>query len=173
MTNHVHLLAVPPDETSLAHALGRTHYRYTQLVNRLHGRSGHLWQNRFFSCPLDPPHTWAALAYVERNPVRAGLVRRVWTYAWSSAAAHVEERADASGLLELASWAREWTPARWRAQLVAPEDDALVQRVRQHLRTGRPLATDRWLAKLETRLGRRLRAAPVGRPRKAKPGRQK
>jgi putative transposase len=168
MTNHVHLLAVPPDEASLARALGRTHYRYTQYINRLHGRCGHLWQNRFFSCPLDTPHTWAALAYVERNPVRARLGRRAWTYAWSSAAAHVAERPDDSGLLDLAAWAREWPAERWRAQLVAPEDDTLVQSLRRHLQTGRPLASDRWLAKLEARLGRRLRAGPVGRPRKPK-----
>jgi putative transposase len=168
MTNHVHLLAVPSDEAALARALGRTHYRYTQYVNRLHGRCGHLWQNRFFSCPLDPAHTWAALAYAERNPVRARVVRRAWTYAWSSAAAHVGERPDDSGLLDLRAWAREWPAERWRTQLVTPEDGTLVQGLRRHLRTGRPLASDRWLAKLETRLGRRLRPGPVGRPRKQK-----
>ena len=79
MTNHVHLLAK---------TLGRTHFLYTQYVNRLHGRSGHLWQNRFYSCALDEPQQWAALGYVERNPVRARLVRLAWRYEWSSAAAH-------------------------------------------------------------------------------------
>lgn len=168
MTNHVHLLAVPPDEASLARAVGRTHWRYTQYIGRLHGRCGHLWQNRFFSCPLDWPHTWAALAYVERNPVRARLVRRAWNYAWSTAGAHVGERADESGLLDLTAWGREWSAERWRAQLVAPEDDELMGRLRRHVQTGRPLAGDRWLAKLEARLGRRLRPPPLGRPRKAK-----
>ena len=71
MTNHVHLVAVPTSENSLAKAVGRTHWLYTQYVNRLHRRSGHLWQNRFFSCALDESHCWQALAYVERNPVRA------------------------------------------------------------------------------------------------------
>jgi hypothetical protein len=32
------------------------------------------WQNRYYSCPLDRIHQWTALAYVERNPVRAGMV---------------------------------------------------------------------------------------------------
>ena len=47
MNNHVHLVLVPPAEDRLAAAVGRTHYRYTQAINRLHGRSGHLWQGRF------------------------------------------------------------------------------------------------------------------------------
>jgi putative transposase len=169
MTNHVHLLAVPPDEASLARALGRAHWRYTQYVNRLHGRCGHLWQNRFYSCPLDTPHTWAALAYMERNPVRARVVRRAWTYPWSSAAAHVGERPDDTGLLDLVAWVRDWPAKRWRAELIAPGDDTLADSLRRHLRTGRPLASDRWLARLETRLGRRLRPGPRGRPRKMEP----
>jgi putative transposase len=88
MGNHVHLIATPSAEGSLARAVGRTHFLYTQYVNRLHGRSGHLWQNRFYSCPLDGPHLWSAMCYVERNPVRAKLGRVAWSYAWSSAAAH-------------------------------------------------------------------------------------
>jgi hypothetical protein len=50
---------------------------------------GHLWQNRFYSCALDEAHLWAALRYVERNPIRAQLVTRPEEYFWSSAAAHV------------------------------------------------------------------------------------
>ena len=76
MTNHVHLIATPRETDSLAKAVGRTHWRYTQYVNRLHGRHGHLWQNRFYSCALDDVHFWSAMMYVERNAVRAALVRR-------------------------------------------------------------------------------------------------
>ncbi len=45
--------------------------------NRHHRRSGHLWQNRFYSCPLGPSRLATALAYVDLNPVRAGLVERL------------------------------------------------------------------------------------------------
>lgn len=92
MGNHVHLVAVPPSETSLAKATGRTHFGYTHYVGRLHGRSGHLWQNRFYSCALDEDHTEAALGYVERNPLRARIVQKAWRYEWSSAAVHVGGR---------------------------------------------------------------------------------
>ncbi len=90
MTNHVHLIATPRRPDSLAKALGRAHYLYTLYVNRLHGRNGHLWQNRFFSCALDEGHYWTAMTYVELNAVRAGLARTAWRYEWSSAAAHCQ-----------------------------------------------------------------------------------
>ena len=88
MTNHVHLVVTPEHEDSLAGALKRVDQLYAQYVNRLHGRSGHMWGNRFFSCPLDTNHSGRALVYVERNPVRAGLCRQAWQWRWSSAAAH-------------------------------------------------------------------------------------
>src|SRR5262249_52727427 len=70
MSNHVHLVAVPAREDSLSILLRRVHGRYAEYYNARTGRSGHLWQNRFFACMLGPTHLWAALAYVERNPVR-------------------------------------------------------------------------------------------------------
>lgn len=165
MANHIHLVAIPSGEGSLAKAIGRTDFLYTQHVNRLHGRSGHLWQNRFYSCALDEVHLWRALCYVERNPMRAGLVRRAWDYPWSSAGAHTGG-ADASGVLDLAEWARLWTPGKWQAELRSPEDAEGVSRIRLNTHRGRPLGSDRFLSKLEHRLGRRLRPLPVGRPRK-------
>jgi len=42
MTNHVHIIGIPDIEESLAKAVGRTNIIYTQYVNRMHGRSGHL-----------------------------------------------------------------------------------------------------------------------------------
>lgn len=165
MPNHVHLLAVPRTESALARAIGRTHHLYTQYVNRLHGRSGHLWQSRFLSCPLDETHVWTALRYVELNPVRAGLSRTAEEYSWSSAAVHVGARRH-DDLLASEEWAANWTPKRWRAALAETLSDAELQQIRGHLRTGRPLAGEAMLSKLEHRLGRRLRPLPVGRPKK-------
>jgi putative transposase len=49
---------------------------------------------RFFSCVLDEEHLWAVMRYVERNPVRAGLVAAASDYRWSSASAHCRVRTD-------------------------------------------------------------------------------
>ena len=168
MSNHVHLIVMPRSEDGLARAIGRTHFLYTQYVNRLHGRSGHLWQNRFYSCVLDEAHLWAALCYVERNPVRARLVRLPWKYPWSSAPAHAGVGPDDTGLLDLEAWTAEWDASRWQEQLRQPEDELLTRQLRRRTHTGRPLATDTWLSKVERRLGRRLRADPLGRPKKPK-----
>ena len=165
MSNHVHIAAIPHEEDSLAKGIGRTHFRYSQYINRFHGRSGHLWQGRFYSCPLDERHLWLALKYIELNPVRARLCRRAWRYEWSSAAAHADERAR-SELLNLTWWQEQFSPAAWRRELAEGLTEEEVARIRLRTRTGRPLGSDRFLSKLETLLGRRVRPLPVGRPRK-------
>ena len=88
MSNHVHLVAVPGRPESLARALRSTHSEYAASLNRSENRRGHLWQGRFFSCPLDPAHLATALRYVDLNPVRARLVNSAAEWAWSRARAH-------------------------------------------------------------------------------------
>jgi|SRR3990167_2761495 len=53
MPTYVHLIAVPPSEDALSHAIGEAHRRYTRRVNFLEGWRGHLWQGRFASFPMD------------------------------------------------------------------------------------------------------------------------
>ena len=67
---------------------------YTSYFNQKHGLSGRLWQGGFNSSVLDESHFWAAVRYVERNPVRAGMVKRAKDYRWSSAPAHCRLRDD-------------------------------------------------------------------------------
>ena len=172
MTNHVHLIGAPEREDSLARAVGRTHWLYTQYINGLHGRTGHLWQNRFQSCPFAPAHLRAAMAYVERNPVRAKMVRRAWRYPWSSAAAHVG-KADAGGLIDVGHWEAITSAAEWAEELCEPESEDMVELIRLRTRTGRPLGSARFVGKLESLLGRRLRPLPPGRPRKPRKRRPK
>lgn len=165
MTNHVHLVAIPHEEDSLAKAVGRTHFLYSQYINYVHKRSGHLWQGRFYSCALDQRHLWQAMKYVELNPVRARLCRAAWRYAWSSAAAHTDEKAQ-SDLLNLRRWYKQFSSQQWRRELGEGLSEEEVARIRLRTRTGRPLGSDGFVSKLETLLGRRVRALPVGRPRK-------
>jgi len=165
MSNHVHLVAIPGTKQSLAKAVGRTHWRYTLYVNRVRRRSGHLWQNRFFSSGLDDKHAVAAMRYIEQNPVREGIVRKPWRYPWSSAAAHVGT-GPAHPVLALDAWRRDWSPVRWRRMLLTGLDEDLVERLRRQTLCGRPLGADAFVEEIERRLGRRLRLRPAGRPRK-------
>jgi len=159
------LIGQPKCEDSLAKAVGRTHWLYTQYVNRLHGRSGHLWQNRFYACMLGPMHFFSAMRYMESNPVRAKICRAAWSYPWSSAQAHVDGR-DMTGLLDMDGWWRIIQGTDWREVLRRRQDAEEVAAIRSCTNRGRPLGTDRFLSKIEKIVGRRLRPLPNGRPRK-------
>ena len=165
MSNHIHIIAVPRNKEALAKAVGRTHFLYTQYVNRMHNRSGHLWQNRFYSCPMDPPHLWKAMRYVETNPLRAKMVRKPWLYPYSSAGAHVD-KFDPLNLLDMKWWKRASRNRDWKAALVSQMNKQDISSIRLATSRGRPLATDSFLSKLEKTVGRRLRPLPVGRPKK-------
>ena len=162
MGNHVHLVAIPRTESGLAQALGRTHGDYARWLNLQRGEVGHVWQNRFYSCPLDERHQWEALRYVELNPVRAGLVAEAWEWRWSSAAAHVAG-VDRTGLLDSAEWETRWNPESWRDVLeYGVEDGAFLERIREATRTGRPAAGAEFVVELEGRVGRLLRPRKRG-----------
>ncbi|MCK5113131.1 MAG: transposase [Phycisphaerae bacterium] len=167
MTNHVHLVVVPREATSLSSTLKPLHTRYTQHVNACQGVNGRLWQGRFFSCPLDQKHLWAAVKYVELNPVRAGLVCKAEDYLWSSAAWHVGIRGDAicddPCEMSKAMTANQWK--QWLGEQSATEDK-LIATVRSSIRTGRPAGGSDFISSLEAKLGRVLKAKKIGRPKK-------
>lgn len=165
MTNHIHIIATPTMQDSLAKALGRVNLLYSQYISYMHGRTGHLWQNRFYSCPLDTNHFFTALNYIEQNPVRTKIVRYPWTYRWSSAGFHIEQE-DEFGLMDKKRWQQQSSGIDWKNILRRKLEKNDIDKLRIHCRTGRPLGTDKFISKLETVIGRRLRALPVGRPKK-------
>ncbi|QII14158.1 hypothetical protein KsCSTR_47810 [Candidatus Kuenenia stuttgartiensis] len=68
------------------------HRRYTSRVNFREGWRGRLSQGRFASSLIDKTHLYLAARYVELNPVRAKLVKKLQEYRWSSAPAHIAGR---------------------------------------------------------------------------------
>jgi putative transposase len=76
MRSHVPLVVAPARAESLALLISRVHGRYAQFVNIRRKRSGHLWQARYYSCPVSSGHLATVLRYVERNPCRAGIAAR-------------------------------------------------------------------------------------------------
>jgi putative transposase len=162
MGNHVHLLAIPERENGLANALGRTHNDYSRWLNLRHRTTGHLWQNRFYSCPLDESHSWEALRYVELNPVRAGLTKRAAEWPWSSARAHISGT-DGASLIDFADWRVRWSSETWDEALDRGIGDAtLLDRIREATRTGRPACHADHLKLVEAATGRCLRPGKRG-----------
>jgi putative transposase len=170
MTNHVHLIAIPGTARSLALALGQAHSRYSLELNRKRSWIGHIWQNRFFSCPLEASHLLTALRYVDLNPVRAEMANHAWDWPWSSAGAHAMPH----GCGELLDWpwrdlirkARlgDWDAEDWRASLRCAESQEDLERLRRATRLGEPFGSEAFLRLLEAKAGRRLRVLPPGRP---------
>jgi len=165
MSNHVHLIVVPRASDALAQALKHSHGRYAAYWNARSSSSGHVWQGRFYSCPLDETHLWQALRYVELNPVRAGMVPEAVKWRWSSAAAHCGSGAP-QDLLEMAPWRKRWTVAGWIEYLAAMESPSQLATLRQYTHTGRPLGSEEFVADLEHSTLRALVPRKAGRTKK-------
>jgi putative transposase len=85
MTNHVHLLVTPANLDSCAKLMRNLGQRYVQYFNRRYQRRGTLWEGRYYSCLVESaPYVIACHRYIERNPVRAGMVPSAGSYRWSS-----------------------------------------------------------------------------------------
>lgn len=162
MSNHVHFICVPMGEDSLARTFNTLHMRYSQYFNRKKKAKGHLWQGRFYSCILDESHLFAAIRYVENNPVRAGVVDSPDEYRWSSVRGHVNRGSDPilSEDCHLVKEIRDWLE-----YLKKEDDKVMIDEVRSSTRTGRPCGDDDFISRIEGLLGRRLKALPRGRPR--------
>ena len=158
MPNHVHLILMPADQDGLRHALARVHRAYAGIIQARRRRSGHFWQGRFGAVAMDEDYLAAALRYVALNPVRARLVGRAQDWRWSSTRAHLRGRDDGLTALQ---------PIKDRfprfADLLATEaDPELFERLRAAESIGRPLGSDRFLARLERKTGRILKPAKRG-----------
>lgn len=163
MSNHVHMIAVPEQPESLARGIGEAHRLYTRRVNFRHDIRGHLFQERFYSCPLDTRHLIAALRYVERNPVRAKLAEYAWDYPWSSAAFRVKSRKSDPLVTQIDPFDLRLD---WKELLGSdPEEMGML---REKARTGRPCGSDAFVEEAEKLTGRLLAPRSAGRPRKKK-----
>ncbi len=161
MTNHVHLIVKPEASSNLAKAIGETHRRYTQMINQREGWKGFLWQGRFSSFPMDEAWLLRAAAYVELNPVRAGMVQEPWEYRWSSVHAHLNGTDPNPIRVQgpLRELAGDWQEYLTRARQQDPDD------FRKHERTGRVLGSASFIQQAELALGRKLTKDKPGRKR--------
>jgi putative transposase len=166
MPNHVHIIAVPGDETGLGRTIGETHRRYTNFVNARGRWRGHLFQSRFGSVIMDDAHLMTGVRYVSLNPVRARLVARAEDWPWSSARAHL---AGCDDLLVTVKPVLDRVGDFARLLAPHPGDNAAFAALRSAEGTGRPLANAEFIAGLERLLGRPIaRRAPGPKPRETR-----
>ena len=143
MDNHVHLILVPPSADGLRAPLASVHTAYSQRFNRRLGASGHLFQGRFASYPMDDAHLMVAVRYVENNPVKASMVAAAQDWPWSSARAHLGRVQD--GLTDVAAIGAHignWA-SYLRDGLEAADRDEAIEAA---FRAGHPLGSAAWEA---------------------------
>jgi putative transposase len=140
MDNHVHFIVTPQKEDTMIGVLGIAHIRYSQYINKKKKVSGSLWQGRFYSCTLNNSHLMAAIRYVEKNPVRAGIVKNAWEWKWSSAATHIGEANQMIHLEDITNLIDVSTES-WKQYLDSNENEEDINDIRKHTLLGFPLGT--------------------------------
>ena len=162
MPKSVCMVLVPRREEDLAKLLGQTHRQYSMHYKSKTGwDDGKLFKTRFESCPMDKTFVRAAISYVERIPVRAGVVDEAWDFRWSSAHYRVGPR-EADPILDPNP--RELVDVDdWKHMLV--EDLDGVSDLAHRISTGKPCGERAFIRKLERDFGIPLMTYRVGRPR--------
>lgn len=139
MPNHVHLVLKPATASGLRSVMSSVHTRYAQRINGRDGLTGHLFQDRFRSYPMDEAHLLVAVRYIENNPVKAGLAPSAEEWRWSSARTHVGAGIDAlTDVAALAPFIRNWRAYLLEGLESADNEEA----IEGALRSGRPLVRD-------------------------------
>ncbi|MDH3401766.1 MAG: transposase [Chromatiales bacterium] len=171
MTNHVHLLMTPlkPDGVSLVlRDLGRD---YVRTINKVHQRSGTLWEGRFRSSLVDATsYCLNCYRYIEMNPVRAGMVTLPGEYPWSSFRTNALGRPDRRITPHL-SWMRLGENSKQRQQtykalVEEAMDQPTIETIRRAVRKGLPTGNKMFQAEIEQALGIKLGSRRRGRPGK-------
>jgi putative transposase len=164
MPNHWHLVLWPFADGDLSRFmfwLTMTHAQRWRHARNLVGL-GPLYQGRFKAFPAQEDHHLLVMnRYVERNALRGGLVKHAEQWPWCSLAARMTAGNPCAPLLH--DWPIE-VPSNWVRLVNQPQTKAEVEKMRNHIRTGRPFGEGRWQRRAADLLGINLQPRPRGRP---------
>lgn len=125
---------------------------------------GHVYQGRFKSFPIaSDEHLLTVLRYVERNPLRAGLVARAEDWRWGSLYRRAHGTPDERRLLADLPVA---LGSRWIEHVNATQTEAEVDSIRRSINRGQPFGGEAWTAKVTRQLQLEHTFRPRGRPKK-------
>jgi putative transposase len=165
MSNHWHFILWPQHEGDLGAFMQKltiTHARNWQEHRRRVGY-GHLYQGRYKSFPIEhDEHFYQVVRYVERNALRAGLVRHAEQWRWSSLWRRLNGSPDERAML------CEWPlprPRSWVQYVNQPQTEAELTALRRSAQRGQPFGGERWVRSTAQRLGLESTLRPRGRPR--------
>ncbi len=163
MPNHFHLVVWPQKDGDLSRWM---HWVLNTHVRRYHQHyhsSGHIWQGRYKAFPIqEDEHLLIVLRYIERNALRAGLVRRAEQWSWASAG-HWIDAANRPSFLAAGPVKR---PRNWLEWVHAAMTPAELEALRRCVNRGSPFGDAGWSEKTAKRLGLESTLRPRGRPPK-------
>ena len=167
MPTHWHLVLWPRADAELSEVMQWITVTHTQRwhAQRHTAGLGPVYQGRFKSFPVQTDEHFLMVArYVERNALRAGLVKRAED--WRSGSLWVREYADANQQAWLSAWPVE-RPRNWRAWVNRAERTSALEALRTSVQRGRPFGAEGWQRRMAKRLGLESTLRPRGRPRKS------
>ncbi len=167
MPNHWHFIVQPRNDGDLSKFFGWLTMTHTQRWHVAHNSigSGHLYQGRYKSFPVqtDEYFLWAC-RYVERNPLRAKLVKRAENWQWSSAWRRESGSEEQRNLLD--SWPTD-PPPKYLDWLNEKEDNVFLEKIRTSVNRGQPFGSESWENKTIKKFGLQSTIRPRGRPKKS------
>ena len=171
MTNHVHFLVTPDDETAVSRTMKVVGSRYAQYVNKKYRRTGTLWEGRHrASLVQSERYLLTCMRYIECNPVRAQMVARPEEYYWSSYGTNawgdhnwLRPHEENCRLGKTPSERGHAYRELFRG-LVSDEDLHLIRRAAHYCQ---PVGNDRFREQIEQKYSIKLGRMDRGRPRKA------
>jgi putative transposase len=161
MPNHFHFVLWPHGDGDLSRWMQWLMTSHVRRYHRHYGSSGHVWEGRFKAFPMEEDeHLWTVLRYVERNALRANLVRRAEAWPWSSASVFDGRQCpaamDAGPLPRCQDWL-DWVNR--------PQSEAELAALRKCIERGTPYGSESWQHATARRLGLEASLHPRGRPR--------
>jgi putative transposase len=166
MTNHVHLLLTPKGAESCALLMKQIGQLHSQYFNKLYRRTGSLWEGRFRSCLVQTEdYLLTCYAYIEFNPVHAGMVRHAGDYPWSSYRENAMGSPSGGLLTPHSEYLR--LGARAYAELADSLQEERIAEIRAATNGGYALGNEKFRQGVARALGRRVELGKPGRPPRA------
>ena len=170
MDNHVHVLATPSTAEALPGMMQAVGRRYVRYFNDRYHRTGTLWDGRYKSTLVQSEsYLLICMAYVDLNPVRAGMVAQPADYAWSSHGHYTGQRTDKLITPHPLAWELGNTPFAREAAYASLVQGGLAQRAQTAITDsvlyGWALGDAEFVANLQKKTRRRLVKGQAGRPK--------
>ena len=165
MSNHYHLVLRPLVDGEMSRFMGWVGGTHTMRYHAHYHTSGqgHVYQQRYKSFPIqDDHHFFVVCRYVERNALRAGLVRKAEDWRWGSLWRWMQNSEPDPPLLS--PWPVPRLP-RWVTRVNEPLTKQELESVQLSAQRGKPFGDASWTESIARRLGLGSTMRPRGRPR--------